>query len=54
MAITDSLNKDDDICTECGSDLDGGICPDCDIDGELDEEESPIETSSDEDEDWVK
>ena len=54
MAIIDSLNKDDDVCPECGSDLEGGICPDCDIDGKLDEEESPLEIPGSDDEDWVK
>ncbi len=54
MAIIDSLNKDDDACPECGSDLEGGICPDCDIDGKLDEKESPLEIPGSDDEDWVK
>jgi len=54
MAIIDSLNKDDDVCPECGSGLEGEICPDCDIDGKLDEEESPLETAGDNDEDWIK
>ena len=64
MAIIESLktsvltnqtdDKSDDVCPECGSGLEGEICPDCDIDGKLDEEESPLETVGDNDEDWIK
>ncbi len=52
--LTNQTDDNEDACTECGSDLEGGICPDCDIDGELDEEESPLETSGNDDEDWIK
>ena len=45
----DKLDENDDVCSECGSELEEEVCPKCDaIDG-LDE--SPLESD---DEDWVK
>ena len=55
MATIDSFDKNDDVCPECGSGLEGEICPDCDIDGKLDEEEeSPLGKAGEDDEDWIK
>ncbi len=54
--IAASLNQDgsEEVCPECGSILEGEMCPECNIDGKLDKEESPLETVADENEDWVQ
>lgn len=60
LKTADAVNQQQDdesgnVCTECGSELEGGICQECDADGELNKEEvSPTETAGEEDEYWIK
>ncbi|MCL5004859.1 MAG: hypothetical protein M1170_02880 [Patescibacteria group bacterium] len=45
----DNLDESDDVCSGCGSELEEGVCPECDAIDDL--EKSPLESD---DEDWVK
>lgn len=45
----DKLDESEDVCPECGSEMEDEMCPECDIIDDLDEK-SPTES----DEDWVQ
>lgn len=48
----DDEDEKEEICPECGSEMENGMCPECDATDETDDDYPP-ETEGDE-EDWVQ